>query len=286
MGIYDRDYNRPEGYEQQYAAGGTMSGLTPVVKWLLIINFVVFVLNKLVLPSLVPGGDKITALDLYGSILPDSTARALQLWRLISYQFLHAGVGHLVFNMIVLYFMGPFVERAWGSRAFLKFYLICGATGGLVYTGCVMAGLLPAGFMVGASGAIYGVMAAVAYMFPRLRVMLWGIVPMTMAWLVVLMIIISFVTMATGHNIGGELAHLSGLGAGFVYVLYKPWVTNLRMRHEKGAWVRKVESEREFVKEVDAILDKVHREGIGSLTGHERHMLQEATRREQENAHK
>lgn len=283
MGIYDRDYSRPSSNEQGYTAGGVLGGLTPVVKWLLIINFVVFVVNSLVVRADPRTG--LTILDAYGAVFPITPMFALQLWRLVTYQFLHAGVGHLVFNMIVLYFMAPLVERTWGSRAFIKFYLICGAAGGLVYTALVMLNVMSPRVMVGASGAIYGVMAAIVYTFPTLRVLLWGIVPMTMSRLVVLLVIISFLTIAFGHNVGGELAHLTGLGVGFLYVLYKPWITNLRMKHQKGAWSQKVDKEREFLKEVDEILDKVHREGMQSLTWRERHTLQEATRREQQNAH-
>lgn len=285
MGIYDRDYNRVESSEEGHMTTGLLGGLTPVVKWLLIINFAVFVINALAVPRIGAKGT-VTVLDLYGSVFPDSLLYAIQLWRLVTYQFLHASVGHLVFNMLVLYFMGPLVERTWGSRAFIKFYLFCGACGGVVYTALTLMHVMPAGIMRGASGAIYGVMAAVAYMFPRLCVLLWGIIPMTMARLAILLVIISFLMIAFGKNVGGELAHLTGLGVGFLYMLYKPWMTELRMRHGKGAWARKVDQERQFLRQVDDVLDKVHREGISSLTPHERHILQEATRREQQNAQK
>lgn len=284
MGIYDRDYNRAGRSEQEYSGGSMMGTLTPAVKWLLIINFVVFVIDAIVLPKVIYGGGQFKLLEFYGSILPDNHQHALQLWRLITYQFLHGDVFHLVFNMLALYIFGPFLEGAWGSRAFIKFYLICGAAGGILYSLLVLAGVMPAGMMVGASGAIYGVTAAVAYLFPRQRILVMGIIPMTMRWLVVLFIISSFLGLVRGENVGGELGHLTGLGAGFVYVLYKPWVTNLRMHRQKGAWSEKVDKEREFLKEVDEILDKVHREGMQSLTWHERHVLQEATRREQQNA--
>ncbi|MCE5186404.1 MAG: rhomboid family intramembrane serine protease, partial [Planctomycetaceae bacterium] len=160
----------------------------------------------------------------------------------------------------------------------------CGAAGGIVYTVLVRLHVLPALIMVGASGAIYGVMAAVACMFPRLRVLLWGIIPMTMVWLVILAVIVSLLSIVTGRNVGGELAHMTGLAVGFVYVLCKPWATGFRMRHQKGAWTRKIDQEKEFLQEVDEILEKVHREGIQSLNWRERHTLQEATRREQQNA--
>jgi len=277
MGIYDRDYGRPQ-QQQYYAMGSGVRGIPPVVKWLLIINFAIYIFVKLV-PAI---GQHIYEL---GVVFPHSLKNTIQLWRLVSYQFLHdpEHIWHLIFNMIVLYFMGPFIERSFGSRAFLKFYLICGAAGGVVYTLLARFGVLGIGPMVGASGAIYGVMAAVAIMFPRMKVLLWGIIPMTMFWLVILVIIMSFLNIAAGENAGGEAAHLSGLAMGFLYMKYKPWITQRRMERQKGAWASKINQERNFRYEVDRILDKVHREGINKLSNSEKKILQEATRREQEN---
>lgn len=258
--------------------GSGFRGIPPVVKWLLIINFSIFLIANLI-PNL---GKYIYY---YGSVLPESFANMIQVWRLLTYQFLHdpASIWHIVFNMMVLYFMGPFVERAWGSKAFLKFYLISGAAGGVVYTLLVLLGMLQAGPMVGASGAIYGVVAAIAVMYPRMKVLLYGIIPMTMVWLVVLVVIMSFLNIASGKNAGGEAAHLTGLAVGFLYMKYKPWITQRRMERQKGAWAKKVERERNFQSEVDRTLDKVRREGINSLSNSEKKILQEATHREQEN---
>ena len=275
MGIYDRDYARPEGYGQQYNIGGGFRGLPPVVKWLLISNFAIFIFANL-LPKI---GDHIYG---FGAVFPVSLGWALQLWRVITYQFLHAGLMHIVFNLIVLYFMGPFLERAWGSKAFLKFYLICGAAGGVVYTFLVLLKVLPVGIMVGASGAIYGVMMAIAVMYPTMRVLLWGIIPMTMVRLVVLVVIVSLINIAFSKNVGGEVAHLTGLAAGFIYIKYKPMLTQWRMNRNKGAWAQKMQNQMWFQQEVDRILDKVHKEGVNSLTIKEKQILQEATRREQQ----
>ena len=277
MGIYDRDYVRPE-HEQHYAMGGGFRGIPPVIKWLLIINFSVYIIAKLI-PDL---GNYIYY---FGAVLPESFINMIELWRLVTYQFLHSpsDIFHIVFNMMVLYFMGPFVERAWGSRAFLKFYLIAGAAGGVVYTLLVLMRVLQPGIMVGASGAIYGVVAAIAVMYPRMRVLLYGIIPMTMVWLVALIVIMSLLFIAIGKNTGGEVAHLTGLAVGFLYVKYKPWLTQRRMERQKGAWQKKVEQERNFHTEVDRILDKIQREGINALSAREKQILQEATRREQKN---
>ena len=275
MGIYDRDYARP--YQQQhYSMGSGFKGMPPVVKWLLIINFAVFILSMLV-PNI---GNYIYQ---FGAIDTSQDTNILQVWRVISYQFLHGDVMHLAFNLLVLYFMGPFIERSFGSKPFLKFYLVCGAAGGGIYSILVLLRVLPPGIMVGASGGIYGVMAALAIMFPHMKVLLWGIVPMTMVRLVILLVVVSFITIAFGHNVGGEAAHLSGLAMGFLYMKYKPWITQRRMQRQKGAWSQKIEREKNFQSEVDRILDKVHREGINALSKKEKQLLQEATRREQGN---
>jgi membrane associated rhomboid family serine protease len=258
--------------------GSGIRGITPVVKWLLIINFAIYIFVKLV-PSV---GQYVYEL---GVVYPYSFGNIIQVWRLVTYQFLHDPglIWHLVFNLMVLYFMGPFVERSFGSRAFLKFYLVCGAAGGIVYTLLASVGILEIGPMVGASGAIYGVVIAVAVMYPRMKVLLWGIIPMTMVWLVVLVVIMSMINIASGTNRGGEAAHLSGLAMGFLYMKYKPWITRRRMERQKGAWAQKVDRERNFQSEVDRILDKVHREGVNTLNSNEKKTLQEATRREQKN---
>ena len=276
MGLYDRDYARPY-QEQHYSMGSGFKGMPPVVKWLLIINFAVYIFSMLV-PNIGEYIYKFGAVDTRGAV------NGLQIWRYITYQFLHdpERITHIAFNLLVLYFMGPFVERALGPRAFLKFYLICGAAGGVVYT--LLAWLIPSmtGVMVGASGAIYGLMAALAIMAPHMRILLWGIIPMTMVRLVILMVILSFLFIAIGHNRGGEAAHLSGLAMGFLYMKYKPWITRRRMERQKGAWAQKIERERNFQAEVDRTLDKVRREGINSLSNDEKKILQEATRREQQ----
>ena len=287
MGIYDRDYARPEGYGQQYSMGGGFRSIPPVVKWLLIINFALFIIDNLLFSDLLPDNPKIrfTILDQYFSVFPASWGMALQPWRVITYQFLHADVGHIVFNLFALYMFGPFVERTWGSKAFLKFYLISGAAGGFLYTLLARLNILEIGPMVGASGAIYGILAVVALMFPKMRVLLFFIIPMTLSWAVILVIILSLLFIFSGINAGGELAHLTGLAVGFIYVKYKPLLTAWRMQRKKGAWAEKIQQEQRFQQEVDRILEKVHREGINCLSEKEKNMLQEATRREQRQSH-
>ncbi len=220
----------------------------------------------------------------YLSISPISYTSILQVWRLVTYQFLHADILHILFNMMMLYFLGPILESIWGSRVYLRFYLISGAVGGVVYTLLVLGHLLEAGFMVGASGAIYGLMAAAAILYPRMQVYVFGTIPMSMKTLLIIVVIWSIMNILGGKNAGGEAAHLSGVAAGVVFVYVLPRFTHWRLERSKGAWQRKLEKERAFQNEVDRILEKVHQQGLGSLTRAEKNTLKEATRREQEAA--
>lgn len=273
MGIYDRDYAQ----DPSERGGGSFMNIGfgrmgSVVKWLLILNFVVFLLTI--------SQNLRRQLFIWGAVFPIGVY-SFQIWRLITFQFLHWDAMHFLFNMIFLYVFGPILEQAWGSRTFLKFYLACGAAGGVVYTLLTATGILPARFMVGASGGLYAVMGAVAVMYPRLPVLLYGLIPIRMVWLVVLALILSLLKFATGSNAGGEAAHLTGLAAGFVYVKYKPFFTGFQLQRRKGNWEKRMEQERAFEVEVDRILKKVHDEGLSSLSSREKKILQEATRREQ-----
>jgi len=273
MGIYDRDYSRQTFGGRGFSGMGLrMPPITPAVKWLLMINAAVFVLQMF--------ADRIMLQ--WFSVYPASVFMALQPWRIITYQFLHGGFFHLFFNMLVLYFFGPLLEGIWGRRKFVTFYLVCGAMGGIVYPLLVLTGVIrDAAAMVGASGAIYGMLAAGAVLFPHVRVLFMFIVPMSLRTLAIVLAAVSILSFAGGHNAGGEAAHLAGMAAGLVYVLGWPRLEGRLQSQRKGSWARKAAREREFQTEVDRILGKVHESGISSLTMKEKKVLKEATQREQ-----
>lgn len=281
MGIYDRDYNRSSN------VGGGMGGrgggvrfamprMTPVVKWLLIANVVIYVIGSLFDPTekfLVP----------LFSVSTITLAQSLQLWRIISYQFLHADIGHIFVNMLILFFFGPMLEQLWGSKRFLRFYLVCGAMGGIFYPILVWCNFLAPGYLIGASGAIFGMLAAGGIIFPRMRVFIMGIFPIPLGVLAGILALISILTLLDAHgaNRGGEAAHIAGMAAGAVYVLWAPMMQRMQHRQKQGRWEKKIVEQRDFQREVDRILTKVHNSGVGSLTRNEKKILQEATEREQ-----
>lgn len=168
-----------------------------------------------------------------------------QLWRLVTYQFVHANMGHLLFNMWALYFFGPAVEQVFGPKRFLAFYLVCGVAGALCSSLLAGMGLytsLPenaqgicrllaehAGYeglvepwqmmpLVGASASIYGVMVATAFLYPDVRIsLLFPPVTLKLRTFALCVIGIAAATILFNlSNAGGEAGHLGGIIMGAV----------------------------------------------------------------------
>ena len=279
MGLYDRDYTR-ENFQSQFRHTPQMRmafpRTTPIVKKLLIINIVVYFIQILT-------GDRLT---LWFSVHPVSLYAVLQLWRLVTYQFLHGHVLHIIFNMIILYFLGSTLERHWGGRKFLVFYLGCGMVGGLVYPLLLamkiisphpVHGVLP---LVGASGAILGVLAACAILFPHI-VVIFYFFPLPIRVVAVILTLVAVAGIITGQNAGGEAAHIAGMAAGAIYVFSQPWRAKLALKTQTNRWQSKAAEHHKLQAELDRILQKVHQSGIHSLTSKEKKILKKATEAEQ-----
>ncbi len=278
MGLYDRDYTQPESRRQYRSLSSVRFNLphtTPVVKWLLIANIAIFL----------PGVFSLHIrrfLETWFAITPGSPWTALELWRLVTYQFLHdmGSPWHIFFNMLVLCFFGPPLERYMGSRRFLPFYLLCGVAGGLFYMGLTAVHFLAPGTLLGASGSILGVLAACAILFPNSVIFLF-IVPVPIRVGAIAFAIMFLVTLVTrGPNAGGEAAHLAGMATGAGYVLLQPMWDRFLLRMRSGSWEKRIEEGRRLQIEVDRILAKVHRAGLHSLTRREKAALKRATQDE------
>ena len=287
MGLYDRDYTQ-ESYQSQFGQVPHMRmhwpKITPVVKWLLITNIALFFVGELAFPRniAVPGfGYPVNFLEKWFSVFPYSLASKLQLWRLVTYQFLHGGIGHVLFNMLGLYFLGPTLERHWQSKKFLTFYLGCGAAGGLFYTLLTVFKFLSPGPMVGASGAILGMLAACAILFPHFVVfILFFPVPIRVA-AIGLTIMYFFYVVSRGPNAGGHAAHLAGMATGAAYVFSRSWRDQFTSRIRANRRKKQMTVQRDVRVELDRILEKVRDSGLQSLTSREKKILKEATRAEQ-----
>lgn len=198
----------------------------------------------------------------------------LSIWQLISYQFIHQGLGHLFSNALGLYFLGPEVERTLGTNRFFALYFLSGVLGGLGWS------LLspPYAFCIGASGAVFGILGAYAALYPN-RELILIFLPFfpIKAWIFVLLLG-AYEFMHTLGGPGGHVAnaaHLGGGIAGYVYatVIGRPDLfQKLKTRFGPG---RKPPVSRA---EIDRILDKAAQHGIGTLSRRERDLLKQAGR--------
>src|SRR3954470_7868425 len=203
-------------------------------------------------------------------------------WTIITYMFLHGGMMHIIFNMLGLYFFGSRVEDRLGPDRFLWLYFISGISGALLSFAFARYAAV-----IGASGAIMGVMLAYAWFWPRDQIMIYGIIPVQAR---ILVIIYAIMSVMGGYGVGGggntaHFAHLGGLVGAFVYLYWMrghqgakkfrtkvlPMVPDTRLSNWKKVDTSSVhEINRE---ELNRILDKINRSGLGSLTPSERQFL-------------
>lgn len=182
------------------------SGMTPAVQWLMAANVGVYFLQL----TLIGADNTFAGLGLDPAQFP------AKWWTIATYMFVHAGLWHISFNMLTLWMFGPRIERLWGARSFLYFYLWCGIGGAIAH-------LLLEGHagLVGASAAIMGVLLAYALRWPDEEVYIFGVIPMKTRWLVAWLVVINLamgVSSARGGSGIGWFAHLGGLAFGWIYL--------------------------------------------------------------------
>ena len=201
-----------------------MFRLTPVVRNLIIINVAVFI-AQLISPKVDVGvcfgpgysrtEDLLTA---YLSLFNVHTS-CFKPYQLFTYMFAHGSISHIFFNMLSLAFLGPILESFWGQKKFLLFYLITGIGAAAFSVGIdlIMGG--GAGSMLGASGAIYGLLMAFGMIFPNMEVqLLIPPIPIKAKYLVFLLGGLTFVMDRSGSV--AHFAHLGGMAAGYLLILY------------------------------------------------------------------
>jgi membrane associated rhomboid family serine protease len=176
------------------------------LKWLLIVNIALFALPILFQRVFSPVLDNL-------ALVPAEVVRQLKLWQLVTYMFIHEGFG-IVWNMLALWMFGAELERLWGTRRFLRFYFICGICAALTVIAAAYAFTGVNIRTVGSAGAVFGVLAAYAVLFPD-RTILWGfLIPIKSKYFVIIIGAIVFLQsyMATVGGQGSGLAVLALLG--------------------------------------------------------------------------
>ena len=172
------------------------------------------------------------------ALIPNAVLHG-KLWQVITYSFLHADVMHLVLNCMVLAFVGSDVEAVWGRKKFLGYYFYCTLMAGLFYllVQFLMNNPIYMGLpMVGASGGIYGLLLAYGLLFPDREMMFMMIFPMKAKQFVWVLAGIEFLqALFSGQGGLGALAHLSGMGAGFIYLWLQVKGISLRNQNRSSA---------------------------------------------------
>lgn len=183
-----------------------MNNLTDVVKQLIIINAILFLGTNLPMLS---------HFREYFILFPPHTPYFKPV-QLVTHMFMHADMGHLFFNMLTLYFFGPMIERLWGAKKFLFYYMICGL--GAMALHLLIGGNAP---VLGASGAISGVVLAFAMQFPDTRIMLLiPPIPMKAKYMVLIFLGIDLFLGLSNYNTGiAHFAHLGGALFGFLLIM-------------------------------------------------------------------
>jgi membrane associated rhomboid family serine protease len=187
-------------------------GVTPAVKFLLITNTAVFLIQSLV-------DDRIT---LIFGLVPRLVWDDFYIWQLFTYQFLHGGLFHLLFNMLALWMFGCDLERRWGSAFFLKYFFVSAVGGGILNTLVMPNQIAPS---IGASGGIYGILLAYGLIYPDQIVYFYFLFPIKMKHFVWIIGAITFYSSMTAGQSGiAHLAHLGGMLFGYLYLRGgNPW---------------------------------------------------------------
>lgn len=292
MGIYDRDY-----YRDQPSQPGFL-GPRGVVVTLVLINVALYLIDGLFF-----GDTHLLTIRLAAS--DQVLTRPWLWWQLLSYGFVHSpSPGHILFNMLQLWFLGREVEHRYGSAEFTRLYLVMILIGGLAWAieRRLIASPEPA-ILLGASGAVCGVVFLFVLNFPNRTLVLFPIPIPIQAWVLGILLVVLNIAGAVSQQ--GNTAfgvHLAGLGFAYLY-----FANNWHLGNTLGRWslrnwrrgprlkVRRPEEEEhssqsaedaelatELAAEVDRILEKIHREGEESLSGRERRILEEASRKYQQ----
>lgn len=146
----------------------------------------------------------------YGYLALNPANLMQQPWTLITHMFVHANFDHLFFNMLFLFFFGTELERRVGEAKFLQIYLLSGIVAALAQL------LISPASLVGASGALYGVLGCLAIIAPEIRVLIFFVIPLSIRAAVVLFALVDFLSVGSADNIA-HMAHIAGLLVGLAY---------------------------------------------------------------------
>ncbi len=254
---------------------------SPGVKLLLLLNFAIFILVEF-------SGYRAQIFWTFG-LVPVKVIQKAYLWQPLTYLFLHAGFLHIGVNMFVLWMFGNELERVWGKREFLKYFFIAGIGAGLFTAILTRSSSIP---VVGASGAIYGLLLAYGLLYPNRKVYLYFLVPVKMKFVIAgLAAVAFFASLTPGQSPVSHLTHLSGMAIGFLY-LRREWILQFingrtakpsvhdRKPGGKNRSASSILNDSLLARRVDDVLDKMQGVGWEGLTQSEKNILYDASKKD------
>lgn len=260
---------RSYGWRSLYSGSGFFTA--KAVKTVIIINIAVF--------ALINFFHVFSWLSIFGMV-PCLVFSKFMIWQLATYMFVHRGLWHLVLNMLMLWFFGRAIEEAWGRKQFLFYYFFTGIGAALCSFIVMPHSYVP---VIGASGAIFGILVAYAVMFPDDVILLFFVFPMKMKYAILVLAGINLLGAVSSSGSGiAYFAHLGGALFGYLY-LRSEWLkrqasclslAKFKLWLKKKDICKKQSVQKSLNREVDLILDKVAKHGMRSLTRKEKRILE------------
>ena len=253
---------------------------TDAIKILVSVNFGIYILQSV-------SGKEDVFFRLFG-LVPSTFISDLMLWQPFTYLFFHAqfyssvGISHILLNMLGLWVFGRELEQAWGKTKFLIFYFITGVGSGLITYFFQMNSDNP---VIGASGAVYGILLAYGISYPNRMLYIWGLIPVRSMWLVIIMGTIAFFGLLGNADGISHVTHISGMVIGYV-LLKKKWrwrdvwfkIRKKTIEFQVQRYEEKSIKKKMLQKDIDVILDKIQKIGFSGLSDKEQSKLYEASK--------
>jgi len=247
---------------------------TDAIKLLVSVNLTIFFLQTI-------SGKEHLLFDLFG-LVPQAIWSDFMIWQPLTYLFFHGNIWHVLINMFVLWMFGSELENAWGRKNFIKYYFMTGIGAGIVTCLFNLQSNIP---VVGASGAVYGILLAYGLSFPNRTVYLYGLIPIKSIWFVIAIGILAFFSSFQQMTQISHLTHISGMAIGYIF-LKRRWRLNdiwFKIRKKTLEYRIQIEDvkqskEKSLEKDIDYILDKIQKVGFKELSDQEQNKLYNASK--------
>ena len=244
---------------------------TDAIKILVSVNFGIFLLQSL-------SGAERMFFELFG-LVPKLIWSAFMIWQPVTYLFFHGGIWHVLINMFVLWMFGSELERLWGKQHFLKYYFVTGVGSGIITANFALHSTTP---VVGASGAVFGVLLAYGLTYPNRTVYLYGIIPIKSILFVIGIGVLAFISSFDSTTQISHITHLAGMAIGYV-MLKRRWqwkdiwfsIRKKTLEYQLQLEEKKMSRRQELEQDIDRLLDKINRGGFHSLSEDEEQKLYE-----------